>query len=72
MELSLWGGSWREASGEDGGLFFSAGAGKAVGTSPPATRTSGQMCQPNYETVQGGKLIFLYFDRKKASLDAEF
>lgn len=72
LELSLRGGSWREASGEGSGVFFSAGAGKAVGTSLPATETSGQMCQPNYETVQGGKFIFLYFDRKKASSDGEF
>lgn len=53
MGLSLQGGSWREAVGEGVAFYFPAGVGKGIGTFPTAPGTSGQMGEPNSETVQG-------------------
>lgn len=54
LGLSLWGGSWREATGKSMLFYFPAGVGKGVGTSPPDTGASGQMGEPNCETMQCG------------------
>lgn len=59
----LEGGNWRE--------WFSAGAGKGVGTSPPPQERVDKWGSLIMEPRSVSELIFLYFDRKEISLDAE-